>query len=218
MMRTFVFATGNKGKLREAQEILGTEFTVLSPADVGVDPEVEETGTTLKENSIIKAEHLYRLCGRDCFADDTGLEVDALDGAPGVYTARYAGPQCNFDDNMDRLLRELALLGPDTPRTARFRCVVTLILGGKKHFFEGTMEGSIALQKSGFEGFGYDPVFIPSGRMYSRLPEGTSLAGLVPGEVTVAQLGEDLKNGISHRSDAFRKLARFCNRVAGEKF
>lgn len=206
MNKSLVFATGNKGKLREAQEILGAEFSILSPAEVGVDPEVEETGTTLKANSIIKAEHLYSLCGKDCFADDTGLEVDALGGAPGVYTARYAGPDCDFNDNMDKLLRELAALGPEAPRTARFRCVVTLILDGQKHFFEGVMEGEIALGKAGCEGFGYDPVFIPARSAYEN-------AGEVAPEqaLTIAELGEDLKNRISHRVRALELMSRFLN-------
>lgn len=206
-MTSLVFATGNAGKLREAQEILGEEFRVLSPAQVGVNPEVEENGKTLKENSIIKARHLYSLCGRDCFADDTGLEVDALGGAPGVYTARYAGPACNFDDNMDKLLGELSLL--HAPRTARFRCVVTLILGGEEHFFEGTMEGSIAERKCGQGGFGYDPIFIPSKEMYLRAP-GVSF----PAGTTVAQLSESVKNAISHRGGALAKMARYLESLS----
>lgn len=206
-MTSLVFATGNAGKLREAQEILGEEFRVLSPAQVGVNPEVEENGKTLKENSIIKARHLYSLCGRDCFADDTGLEVDALGGAPGVYTARYAGPACNFDDNMDKLLGELSLL--HAPRTARFRCVVTLILGGEEHFFEGTMEGSIAARKCGQGGFGYDPIFIPSKEMYLRAPGASFPAG-----TTVAQLSESVKNAISHRGDALAKMARYLESLS----
>lgn len=206
MKKSLVFATGNKGKLREAQEILGEEFSILSPDEVGVDPEVEETGATLKANSIIKAEHLYSLCGRDCFADDTGLEVDALGGAPGVYTARYAGPDCDFDDNMDKLLRELAALGPAAPRTARFRCVVTLILDGQKHFFEGVMEGEIALEKAGCEGFGYDPVFIPAHSAYENAGEAAPEQAL-----TIAELGEELKNRISHRARALELMSRFLN-------
>ena len=162
MMR-LVFATGNKGKLREAAEILGPDFELLSSAQAGVTEDVEETGSTLKENSIIKAQHLRGLTGLDCFADDTGLEVDALDGAPGVFTARFAGPACNFDDNMDKLLRELAARGAVLPsalrpsgplRTARFRSVVTLLVGGEMHFFEGVMEGCIAMEKAGCGGFG----------------------------------------------------------------
>ena len=186
-----VFATGNKGKLREAAEILGEEFELLSSARAGVLEDVEETGATLEENSIIKAEFIYQRTGLDCFADDTGLEVDALGGAPGVFTARYAGEGCCFDDNMNKLLAELAKLGPSAVRTARFRSVVTLIIGGEKHFFEGVMEGRIALQKAGCGGFGYDPVFI---------------ADAYP-DRTVAELPEDVKNAISHRGQALRAMA-----------
>ena len=203
-----VFATGNKGKLREAAEILGEEFELLSSAQAGITDDVEETGATLEENSIIKAEFIYQRTGLDCFADDTGLEVDALGGAPGVFTARYAGEGCCFDDNMNKLLAELAKLGPSAVRTARFRSVVTLIIGGEKHFFEGVMEGRIALQKAGCGGFGYDPVFIPT-----LTPE--LLQYLSPEEVaelsvpnrTVAELSEDLKNAISHRGQALRAMA-----------
>ena len=207
-----VFATGNKGKLREAAEILGEEFELLSSAQAGVLEDVEETGATLEENSIIKAEFIYQRTGLDCFADDTGLEVDALGGAPGVFTARYAGEGCCFDDNMNKLLAELAKLGPSAVRTARFRSVVTLIIGGEKHFFEGVMEGRIALQKAGCGGFGYDPVFIPT-----VTPE--LLQYLSPEEVaelsvpnrTVAELSEDLKNAISHRGQALRAMAKWLS-------
>ena len=225
-----VFATGNKGKLREAAEILGPEFELLSSAQAGVLEDVEETGATLEENSIIKAEFIYQRTGLDCFADDTGLEVDALGGAPGVFTARYAGEGCCFDDNMNKLLAELAALdkaamaghpvaplvghsgdpsaAPLVPRTARFRSVVTLIIGDEKHFFEGVMEGRIALQKAGCGGFGYDPVFIPT-----VTPE--LLQYLSPEEVaelsvpnrTVAELPEEVKNSISHRGKALRAMA-----------
>lgn len=191
-----VFATGNKGKLREASEILGSQFDLLSSAEAGVTEDVEETGATLEENSIIKAEFIYQRTGLDCFADDTGLEVDALGGAPGVFTARYAGEGCCFDDNMNKLLAELAKLGPSVSRKARFRSVVTLIIGGEKHFFEGVMEGRIALQKAGCGGFGYDPVFI---------------ADAYP-DRTVAELPEDVKNAISHRGQALRAMAEWLHK------
>ncbi len=207
-----VFATGNKGKLREAGEILGSEFELLSSAQAGITEDVEETGLTLEENSILKAEFIYSRTGLDCFADDTGLEVDALGGAPGVFTARYAGEGCCFDDNMNKLLAELAALDeatkagftgepsavPSVPRTARFRSVVTLILNGEKHFFEGVMEGRIALQKAGCGGFGYDPVFI---------------ADAYP-DRTVAELPEDVKNAISHRGQALRAMAAWLKSEA----
>ena len=130
-----VFATGNRGKLAEAQEILGLDYELVTPADLGLDDDIEETGSTLAENSLIKARAIYDASGLDCFADDTGLEVDCLGGAPGVYTARYAGPHCNFDDNMEKLLAEMVKAGG--PRTARFRCVVTLIRGGEIRQFDG---------------------------------------------------------------------------------
>lgn len=198
-----VFATGNKGKLREASEILGGEFELLSSAQAGVTEDVEETGLTLKDNSIIKAEYIFSKTGLDCFADDTGLEVDALGGAPGVFTARYAGEGCNFDDNIRKLLAELAALdaasaGAPVPRTARFRSVVTLIIGGEKHFFEGVMEGKIALEKAGCGGFGYDPVFI---------------ADEYPDQ-TVAELPEETKNAISHRGRALRAMAAWLERAS----
>lgn len=186
-----VFATGNKGKLREAREILGPSYEILSPAEMGVEGEAEETGSTLEENSLLKAKYISDRIPQDvmCFADDSGLEVDALDGAPGVYTARYAGPQCDFDDNMDKLLRELALR-PEKARTARFVCVVTLISGDVVRQFRGVLEGQIALEKRGELGFGYDPVFIPN-----EYPQ-----------MTLAELGEDVKNGISHRYKALMQM------------
>lgn len=185
-----IFATGNKGKLREAAEILGDGFELVSPADLGIMEDIEETGETLEENSIIKAEYLYSRTGMNVFADDTGLEVDALGGAPGVHSARYATEGHDFNANMDKLLHELSK-HPGEPRTARFRSVVTLILDGEKHFFVGSMEGRIAMAKAGTQGFGYDPVFIPD---------------LYP-EHTVAELGEDVKNEISHRGKSLREMA-----------
>ena len=175
----------------------------MSSAQAGVTEDVEETGLTLKDNSIIKAEYIFSRTGLDCFADDTGLEVDALGGAPGVFTARYAGEGCNFDDNIRKLLAELAALdaasaGTPVPRTARFRSVVTLIIGGEKHFYEGVMEGKIALEKAGCGGFGYDPVFI---------------ADEYPDQ-TVAELPEETKNAISHRGRALRAMAAWLRTSA----
>lgn len=204
-----VFATGNKDKLREAREILDGIVEVVSPAQLGVFEEVEENGQTLKENSVLKARGYRALCGLDCFADDTGLEVDALGGAPGVHAARYAvdvarrdglplPPDHDFSANIDTLLRELSL-HPGEPRTARFRSVVTLTLGGGLHFFEGTLEGSIASVRSGSGGFGYDPVFLPDE---------------YPGR-SVAELPQEVKNAISHRGKALRAMAQWlkqnCN-------
>ena len=189
------FATGNSGKLREASEILGEGFELVSLAQVGILEDIPETGDTLRENSIQKAEYLYERLGCACFADDTGLEVDALGGAPGVYTARYAGDDKDFNKNMDKVLAELAKLEEkgETSRRARFKSVITLIIDGEQHLFEGTLEGVIAREKSGNGGFGYDPIFI---------------ADEYPG-LTLADITEEQKNEISHRGKALRAMAEW---------
>jgi non-canonical purine NTP pyrophosphatase, rdgB/HAM1 family len=201
-MTKIVFATGNRGKLREASEILGEGFELFTPADFGIDEDIPETGTTLQENSLQKAEYIFSRKGCNCFADDTGLEVDALGGAPGVYTARYAGEAKDFNANMDKVLSELAALesdGTEISRKARFKSVVTLILDGRVHQFEGVMEGTIAREKSGRGGFGYDPIFIPDE---------------YPG-LTAADISEEEKNEISHRGKALRAMATFLDEVKG---
>ncbi|MBQ2966144.1 MAG: RdgB/HAM1 family non-canonical purine NTP pyrophosphatase [Bacteroidales bacterium] len=203
-----VFATGNSGKLREASEILGEGFELVTPADFGITEDIPETGKTLRANSLQKAQYLYDKCGCDCFADDTGLEVDALGGAPGVYTARYAGDDKDFNRNMDKVLYELKVLETSAnmaaaygiktklvSRRARFKSVVTLIIGGEKHMFEGTLEGVIAYEKSGNGGFGYDPIFI---------------ADEYPGQ-TLADITEEQKNAISHRGKALRAMAAWLH-------
>ena len=203
-----VFATGNSGKLREASEILGKGFELVTPAQMGITEDIPETGTTLKANSQQKADFIWQNCHTDCFADDTGLEVDALGGAPGVHTARYAGEDRDFNKNMDKLLSELSRKEMEaslmasaglTPkkdlRRARFKSVVTLILGGQRHFFYGILEGRIARMKSGNGGFGYDPVFI---------------ADDYP-TVTLAEITEEQKNSISHRGKALRAMADFLS-------
>lgn len=192
-----IFATGNKGKLREAAEILGPGFELVTPAQMGITEDIEETGSTLKENSIIKAEYLWEKAGMSCFADDTGLEVDALGGAPGIYSARYAGPGHDFAANRRKLLSELARVGACSPaeRSARFRSVVTLIVNGEKRFFEGTMEGFISDCERGDGGFGYDPVFVAE-----QYPDRT-----------VSELGEEAKNRISHRGKALRAMSDYLN-------
>jgi XTP/dITP diphosphohydrolase len=189
------FATGNSGKLREASEILGEGFELVSLAQVGILEDIPETGDTLRENSIQKAEYLYERLGCACFADDTGLEVDALGGAPGVYTARYAGDDKDFNKNMDKVLAELSKLEEkgETSRRARFKSVITLIIDGEQHLFEGTLEGVIAREKSGNGGFGYDPIFI---------------ADEYPG-LTLADITEEQKNDISHRGKALRAMAEW---------
>ncbi|MGM9768194.1 MAG: RdgB/HAM1 family non-canonical purine NTP pyrophosphatase [Candidatus Cryptobacteroides sp.] len=208
-MKKIVFATGNSGKLREASEILGGAFELVTPAQSGIIEDIPENGTSLRANSLQKAQYIYdHTGGADCFADDTGLEVEILGGAPGVYSARYAGSSKSPDANIDKLLREMELqeaeasfareFGIDTPhatRRARFRTVVTLILGGEKHFFEGVMEGRITRVRAGNGGFGYDPVFIAD-----EYPDRT-----------VAELDDDAKNAISHRGKALRAMAGFLN-------
>lgn len=189
-----VFATGNLGKLREASEILGEGFELVSLADVGITEDIPETGETLRENSLQKAQYVLEHCGCDCFADDTGLEVDALGGAPGVYTARYAGDDKDFNKNMDKVLQELQGLEGEA-RRARFKSVITLMLDGEPNFFEGTLEGIIADEKSGNGGFGYDPIFI---------------ADEFPGQ-TLADISEDQKNDISHRGKALRAMAQWLH-------
>ena len=203
-MMKIVFATGNSGKLREASEILGEGFELVTPADYGITEDIPETGKTLRANSLQKAQYLYERCGCDCFADDTGLEVDALGGAPGVYTARYAGDDKDFNKNMDKVLYELQVLEGEArmaadfglrvkpfSRRARFKSVVTLIIDGKIQVFEGALEGKIARSKSGNGGFGYDPIFI---------------ADEYPG-LTLADISEEQKNEISHRGKALRAMS-----------
>jgi len=203
-----VFATGNGGKLREASEILGKGFELVSLADVGISEDIPETGKTLRANSLQKAQYLYEKIGCNCFADDTGLEVDALGGAPGVYTARYAGDDKDFNRNMDKVLYELSVLETDAhmaadmglkmkpvSRRARFKSVITLIVDGQIKIFEGTLEGVISRTKSGNGGFGYDPIFI---------------ADEYPGQ-TLADISEDEKNAISHRGKALRAMAAWLH-------
>lgn len=192
-----VFATGNQHKVVEAQKALGDSFALIMPKDLGLTEEIPEDGDTLEKNAIQKAEYLWNKFGKNCFADDTGLEVDALGGAPGVYTARYAGPDKGSDANMEKLLAELSAVEATdgkVSRSARFRTVVALIIDGETRTFEGVMEGEIARARSGSEGFGYDPVFIPQGY-----------------NCTIAEISLDEKNAISHRGKAMRALAEYLN-------
>lgn len=189
-MQRLVFATNNAHKLAEMRSILGGSVEILSLADIGCHADIPETAATLEGNALIKARFVADNYHADCFADDTGLEVDALGGMPGVHTARYAYPDRHDPEaNMDKLL--CALDGCDD-RRARFRTVIALILGGEEHLFEGRVEGTIARERSGSEGFGYDPVFVPEG--YTA---------------TFAEMGEDVKNTMSHRARAAQRLAEF---------
>ncbi len=190
-MKKLCFATGNKNKLAEIQQLLEGQFQVLSFEDIGFDEEIEETGTTLPENAQIKARTIHERFGLDVFADDTGLEVDALNGAPGVYSARYAGENCSYQDNVDKLLREMRNA---ENRNARFKTSICLILEDQEYFFDGIVDGTITTSASGNEGFGYDPVFKPVGY-----------------EQTFAEMEASQKNEISHRGRAIRKLADFLS-------
>lgn len=189
-MKKLVFATNNPHKLEEIRAILGSKLEILSLADIGCDADIPETAETLEGNALIKAHYVYDNYKLDCFADDTGLEVDALHGLPGVHTARYAYPDRH--DPEANMIKLLEALRENNDRNARFRTVIALIKKGKEHLFEGVVEGVIAREKSGTQGFGYDPVFIPEGN-----------------SKTFAELGEDIKNTISHRARAVQKLAEY---------
>ncbi len=196
-----VFATNNQHKLQEIRDILGSEFEIVSLKDIGCDVDIPETGNTLEENAMQKAQYVYDHYNLSCFADDTGLEVEALNGEPGVHSARYAeGTDHDSEANMAKLLRNLE--GKDN-RKARFRTVIALIQKQdvcpcgctsikKVNRFEGIVDGSIATEKHGTAGFGYDPIFVPEG--YDK---------------SFAELGESIKNGISHRARAVAKLAEY---------
>lgn len=190
-----VFATNNQHKLQEIRDILGPQFQIVSLSDIGCHDDIEENGSTLEANARIKSHYVSQKYGVSCFADDTGLEVDALGGEPGVHSARYAeGTDHDSQANMDKLLRKLA---NNNNRRARFRTVISLLekeADGSltEHLFEGRVEGTIATVKRGSEGFGYDPIFVPDG--YSE---------------SFAQLGEEVKNSISHRARAVKKLADY---------
>lgn len=200
-----VFATNNQHKLDEIRSILGESFEVLSLRDIGCHTDIPETADTLEGNALLKAKHVFDNYGMNCFADDTGLEVEALDGAPGVYSARYAGGEGHDSEaNMDKLLSEL---GDNPHRKARFRTAIVLLTGwqqadkplagkgcteAEQHLFEGIVTGEIIRERRGTAGFGYDPIFQPDG--YDR---------------TFAELGMDIKNQISHRALAVKRLADY---------
>ena len=187
-----VFATNNKHKLEEIKDILGKDFEIVSLDEIGCHEDIPETGLTLEENARQKSTYIVEHYSHDCFADDTGLEVDALNGEPGVHSARYAeGTDHDSEANMRKLLSKMSNV---KDRTARFRTVISLIINGVEHQFEGRVEGRIATEKHGTEGFGYDPIFIPEG--YDK---------------SFAELGEEVKNQISHRARAVKKLAKYLS-------
>ncbi|MEI6751590.1 MAG: non-canonical purine NTP diphosphatase [Paludibacter sp.] len=190
-MKKLVFATNNTHKLAEAKAILEPEFQIVSLSELNFHEDIDETAHTLEGNALIKAEYIHSKFGLDCFADDTGLEIEALNGAPGVLSARYAGENHDAQRNMAKVLD---LLGESINREACFRTVIALIQGDKSSFFEGKIEGSISMKPSGKSGFGYDPIFIPDG-YYSSF----------------AELSSNEKNTISHRALALQKLTNYLN-------
>ena len=192
-MRTIVFATNNDHKLREVRSILIPSIRLLGLSDLQYRHALAETADTLEENALQKARFVRQKFGYDCFADDTGLEVEALDGQPGVYSARYAGEECDSFANVQKLLRNLS---GATNRRARFRTVIALIMDDEEHLFEGIVNGQIALAMRGESGFGYDPIFIPN--RYSK---------------TFAEMSEAIKNTISHRAQAVKKLTAFLSKT-----
>ena len=192
MKKKFVFATNNAHKLEEVTAILGDKIELLSMKDINCHADIPETADTLKGNALLKARYIFENYQLDCFADDTGLEVEALNGAPGVYSARYAGDAHNSEANMKKLLQDMEGI---ENRKAQFRTVFALIINGKEHLFEGIVKGEITKHRHGTSGFGYDPVFIPEG--YTQ---------------TYAEMGNELKNKISHRALATNKLCNFLSK------
>ena len=190
-MQQLVFATNNRHKLEEVAAKIGNQFKLLSLGDIGCRDEVEETGLTFTDNASLKSRFIYQKYNMNCFADDSGLEVDALNGEPGVFSARYGGIHGDHEANIDKLLRNL---GDNLERGARFRTVISLILDGKEHFFEGVVEGAIRDERTGTGGFGYDPIFQPDGF-----------------DITFAEMSLEQKNQISHRAMAVEKLVAFLS-------
>ena len=189
-MKKLIFATHNPNKLLEIKSAVKS-FEVLGLKEMGLHDDIAETGSTLEENALIKSQYIYQKTGLSCFADDTGLEVDALGGRPGVYSARYAGEHATAEENMQKLLSEME---GQKNRNACFRTVISLILNEEEYFFEGKVVGEILLQKTGDDGFGYDPIFKPTGF-----------------DQSFAEMTMELKNEISHRGMAVKKLLHFLS-------
>ncbi len=192
-MKKIVFATNNQHKLEEVREILGNTWEIVSLKSIGCCEDIPETADTLEGNALLKARYVKQHYGYDCFADDTGLEVEALDNAPGVYSARYAGESKDFRANTQKVLQELS---GKANRSARFRTVIALIFDRQESLFEGIIDGVITEQPRGNAGFGYDPVFVPSGHTE-----------------TFAEMGNHVKNTISHRALAVEKLKNYLHEI-----
>ncbi len=192
-MKKLVFATNNKHKLFEVKELLKDEYEVLGLSDIGCFEDIAETSHTLEGNASLKSTYVYKKYKLNCFADDTGLEVEALDGKPGVFSARYADKAHDFEANLQKVLAELK---GKSNRKARFRTAISLILDGKEYFFEGIVNGNIITEKCGTDGFGYDPIFLPEGH-----------------KQTFAEMELSEKNMISHRGRAVKKLIEFLKKI-----
>ncbi|HOF15683.1 MAG TPA: non-canonical purine NTP diphosphatase [Bacteroidales bacterium] len=188
-----IFATHNRHKLQEIQSALNDAFQIVSLKDMGLNEDIPETGNTITENALLKAHYVYNLYHKPCFADDTGLEIEALNGRPGIYSARYAGENCNFDDNMNKVLSEMH---NNSNRRACFTTVIALIINDKQYTFEGKVKGEILSAKRGNQGFGYDPIFQPEG--YT---------------ISFAEMSTTQKNRISHRAIALEKLIAFLKTI-----
>ena len=195
-MKKIVFATNNAHKLQELRQMLGDRYEVLALADIGCHEDIPETADTIEGNARMKADYVKEHYGYDCFSDDTGLEIDALGGEPGVYSARYAGPGHDSEANIDKVLTKLQDV-PMEKRTARFRTAIVLLQGGEMHLFEGQVEGVILTERHGTGGFGYDSIFQPVESDGS----------------TFAQMSPEQKNSISHRGSAVARLVEFLNSI-----
>jgi XTP/dITP diphosphohydrolase len=194
-MMKLVFATNNDHKLKEIKHLLGNSFTLLSLKEINITGDIPEDSPTLEENALFKAKYIHHATGLDVFADDTGLEIEALDGKPGVHSARFAGNQKDFSANTNKVLH---LMEGKKNRNARFRTVIALMINGNEYIFEGTVSGKIGLETKGSRGFGYDPVFIPDGE-----------------KLTFAEMSLNEKSRISHRARAFEKLKLFLSQNIG---
>lgn len=191
-MQQLVFATNNRHKLEEVQARINGQIKLLSLEDIGCTDDIAETGLTFAENASIKSHYIFDKYKLNCFGDDSGLEIDALNGEPGIYSARYAGTHGNHQANIDLVLKKLEGV---QNRSARFKTVISLLWDNEEHFFEGVVEGTIRTERSGSEGFGYDPIFEPLGY-----------------DVTFAQMSMEQKNSISHRGRAVDQLIAFLNK------